>query len=525
MDACSKYKLHPGPPVQGENNFCFVSMDQWSLGDEELPEAALHGVELEELEHSQPLVPPNTAPVASIRSATQETYLQDLERKQRGSRLPLPTDDQAVRHLLRQCNEPITLFAEGPYDRRERLRNLLASNPRLEGVLLKDRGRDYVDKAAAAPADSEEFYVPGSMELVHWRKWLVPYSLSRAKDRLAVELQLRSQDPSVVLALRNRQHERAHSIRLRASQFVSERAVSCCSLSPSNANGSTATAALIATGDFGGSCKLWSSEDLTVVRELEGAHNNASRIGSIQFNPVEMEQLASCDADGKIAVWRLDRPDPLAILTGHTARIAGMAYHPSGRLLGSASFDYSWRLWDLEHSKEIQLQEGHSRGVYSIAFHPDGALVSTGGLDAHGRIWDIRVGKCIWTLQGHLKSILAMEWNPIVPCIATAGEDGTIRLWDLRKMHPLYVIPAHTGPVSRVRYDHKGELLLSSGFDGQGKIWNATGDYGLLASLVAHEGKILGADWNLSSNVDAEQIITAGSDRTLKIWSPLLSVS
>ena len=131
---------------------------------------------------------------------------------------------------------------------------------------------------------------------------------------------------------------------------------------------------------------------------------------------------------------------PLAELEGHYQRVSRLAYHPSGRFLGTAwwvdsmlgtshlhtwfiydrlfcSFDHSWRLWDLETKTEIlhqvgllllqqpvsdgfmyawsshlytliktlliyvllyiYLQEGHSRPVYDVCFHPDGSLAGS----------------------------------------------------------------------------------------------------------------------------------------------------
>jgi U4/U6 small nuclear ribonucleoprotein PRP4 len=53
-------------------------------------------------------------------------------------------------------------------------------------------------------------------------------------------------------------------------------------------------------------------------------------------------------------------------------------FHPSGRYLGSASYDGTWRLWDVEKSQELLLQEGHSKEVYALAFQNDGALVASG---------------------------------------------------------------------------------------------------------------------------------------------------
>lgn len=55
-----------------------------------------------------------------------------------------------------------------------------------------------------------------------------------------------------------------------------------------------------------------------------------------------------------------------------------VAFHPSGRYLGSASFDGTWRLWDIEKHTELLLQEGHSKEVYVVRFQDDGALSASG---------------------------------------------------------------------------------------------------------------------------------------------------
>lgn len=69
---------------------------------------------------------------------------------------------------------------------------------------------------------------------------------------------------------------------------------------------------------------------------------------------------------------------PISTLSGHAGRIARIDFHPSGRYIGSASFDGTWRLWDVEMTQELLMQEGHSREVYAISFQGDGSLVASG---------------------------------------------------------------------------------------------------------------------------------------------------
>lgn len=136
--------------------------------------------------------------------------------------------------------------------------------------------------------------------------------------------------------------------------------------------------------------------------------------------------------DVKRCPWRYSDA-PLLTLAGHSARVCRIAFHPSGRYLGSASYDGTWRLWDAERGgEELLLQEGHSKEVYAIEFQEDGALVCTGcvsfpriflypekmylydryrGLDAIGRVWDLRSGKTAMVLDGHVRDILGIDFS------------------------------------------------------------------------------------------------------------------
>jgi U4/U6 small nuclear ribonucleoprotein PRP4 len=44
---------------------------------------------------------------------------------------------------------------------------------------------------------------------------------------------------------------------------------------------------------------------------------------------------------------------PVSALDCQTDRVVRVAYHPSGKFLGAACFDCSWRLWDLSSEREV----------------------------------------------------------------------------------------------------------------------------------------------------------------------------
>ena len=100
--------------------------------------------------------------------------------------------------------------------------------------------------------------------------------------------------------------------------------------------------------------------------------------------------VTECHAVVNYAYLQKKNFGPSNLISGHAPyRVSRLSWHPSGRFLGTACHDQSWRLWDLEVCEEILHQEGHSRAVFDIKFNKDGSLAASGGLDAYGRIWEL----------------------------------------------------------------------------------------------------------------------------------------
>jgi len=315
---------------------------------------------------------------------------------------------------------------------------------------------------------------------------------------------------------------------------------------------------LIATGGWSGNIKLWdgSSSALDLLSTKLMAHED--RIMGIAMQPLgtfsssisnnesssatSMLATASIDLTGKL--WtikqkedvRMDTADEedvqksklddekysieeAAILKGHEARLCSVAFHPSGRYVGTTSFDHTFRLWDVETGgKEILLQDGHWKEVYGIGFHPDGSLVSTTDFGSVVMAWDLRTGKSACNFLGHAKRVICSEFSPNGFQLATAGDDGTIKIWDLRQRKLYASIPAHSGLITQLKFAHdnskqNGEYLASSSFDGTGKVWS-TRDWKMISTLRGHEGKVMGIDVLDGSG----SIVTCGYDKTMKIW-------
>ncbi len=59
--------------------------------------------------------------------AKYEESLIKFEAEKRARNIVVPTNPDVVKQKLRDLGHPITLFGEGPGDRRDRLRNIIAS--------------------------------------------------------------------------------------------------------------------------------------------------------------------------------------------------------------------------------------------------------------------------------------------------------------------------------------------------------------------------------------------------------------
>ncbi|KAI8055031.1 WD40-repeat-containing domain protein [Syncephalis plumigaleata] len=425
--------------------------------------------------------------------------IESFERQRRARTLAVPTDDTRVKMQLRELNQPICLFGEGPAERRDRLRDIMS---RSADIPLDAEAMEDVEmrEEEEAEEEQEEFYTEGSTALLAARQWIAKYSLPRARDRIAQLRQAYELPLRQLKTTRQDFYKKIQEYVNYSSQVGDDRTVAQCALSPD------------ATAGWTGLCQLW---QVPLCTSLQTYRGHTDRAVSVAFHPQATRQLgadsanlATGSADGTINLWSLERDRPLNTLRGHSHRV----------------FDTTWRLWDVERGDELLLQEGHSHEVYAIDFQEDGALVATGGLDAMGRVWDLRTGRSVMVLEGHVKEVLGIAWSPNGHQIVTGSGDHSIKVFDVRKLQSIYTVAAHTSLVSDVKFyhsdqpyqsgGHSGLFLASSSYDGTVKLWSS-GDWRLQKTLVGHEGRVT----SVSIGQDTKFIASAGFDRTFKLWA------
>ena len=476
---------------------------------------------------------------AGIAPEKASAILNQFQRKRRAAAIAVPTDDGRVRSRLREMGEPMTLFGEGPGDRRDRLRELLTVQAELEDGSEGDVPMGEAGESAQQGEQEEEFYTEGLAELLSARKAIAKYSLPRAKARVASQ-KLESAIPlRTHIKHRKALKDRLQNIELFGTQIAGERPVSLVRFSP---NGE-----IIAAGNWGGGVKLLDVPNLDSKTTLRG---HTDRVGGISWFPnatlpsstvsPSSVNLATSGGEGKIHLWSLDQDTPLSTLDGHTDRVARIEFHPSGAYLASASSDTTWRLWDVATTTELLLQEGHSREVYALSFNTDGSLLASAGLDSIGRIWDLRTGRTVMILDGHIRAIHGLDWGADGHRVLSGSADGWIKCWDVRSVKCVSSFGAHRSVVSDLRWfkgmdgpmDHNslmqnqkesrpdqmkpkkaGTFFVSCGFDKEVNVFSAD-DWAKVKSLSGHSGNVLGCDVTR----DGKWIASCGHDRTVKLW-------
>ncbi|KXN87402.1 U4/U6 small nuclear ribonucleoprotein Prp4 [Leucoagaricus sp. SymC.cos] len=381
-----------------------------------------------------------------------KVILDELERKKKARALAVPTDDNRVRARLREIGEPITLFGERAADRRDRLIYVLSQ-------INAARGEDALpiesESSEEESENEEEFYTPGSLELLEARRRIAEFSLPRAQKRVARQHLDSRMELGRIVDIRKKVFNEVKRFSNLGSQIGDERPLGQVRFAPNNE--------ILATGSWSGTVKLWNVPACTEIRALRG-HND--KVSGVAWHPqatltqsTDAVNLASGAGEGNVDLWSMNSSQPLSVLKGHQDRVCRVAFHPSGDYVASASFDTTWRLWDVNTSKELLLQEGHSKEVFAVEFQDDGALAVSGGLDAIGRVWDLRTGRTAMVLDGHVQGIYSIAFSPNGYQVATGSGDDTIRLWDIRSLKALYTIPAHLSNVSDIRFFYANDLF------------------------------------------------------------------
>ena len=237
----------------------------------------------------------------------------------------------------------------------------------------------------------------------------------------------------------------------------------------------------LAIGRNMGTVDLWDVSEALPLSPTFSLEKQDARISCLDFSH-SCDMLASCDADGVIALWDIQSEPPSLRekFYGERGLIRCLAFHPDDHLLATGSASSSIRVWDMEQPGRYRTLRGLNSATRCLLFTPDGRRLIAGDNNKDIRIWssdEIVSGALPEIQHAHTQGVsgLTLVGDAYYSC----GREGQVFRWNDGDPEPqLRLKPQRTqlgnSPVlHRVVSSPARELIAVTAFsDAAIRIWN-----------------------------------------------------
>jgi WD40 repeat protein len=244
---------------------------------------------------------------------------------------------------------------------------------------------------------------------------------------------------------------------------------------------------------------------------------HTATVQSLAFHPLG-HTLASAGFDGVVRFWDAATGHATGHYEGHSAAVYDLAYSPDGRHLATASWDGTVRIWDITTGQTIHILPGHTERAESVAYSPDGRFVYSRSGNNVVRRWDAVSGRPLHTATpGGAAWSLAV--NPVDGRVVVGCTDGTVRLLEPETLGELRVLTGHRYSVRAVAFSPDGRRLASGDGDfgrgdtGEVRVWDC--DSGALVHTFAGHTE---AVMRVAFGAGGQRLASASFDNTVKLW-------
>ncbi len=253
-----------------------------------------------------------------------------------------------------------------------------------------------------------------------------------------------------------------------------------------------------------------------LIRTLRG-HQGA--VHGVAVHP-DGRRILSASGDGTIGVWNRDSGELVDRLYGHADSVRSVLCLADGKTAVSSSDDASIRIWDLTRSETTKVLTGHEAKVRQLALAPDESFVASVSKDGTLRLWDLPEGKerlqgsehGAWV--GDNRGFLSVAIHPEGTVLATTAFDRMVRLWDASSLGVRQALGPHASDVGFIAFGRDGSHLLYDVNGGEVRVMGADAREEI-CRLIGHE------DWvyALACAHHAPVVATGSQDTTIRLWN------
>lgn len=217
-----------------------------------------------------------------------------------------------------------------------------------------------------------------------------------------------------------------------------------------------------------------STKETKVLHPIIKLTGHTSVVRKVAFSPnTETQQILASGgefSDPTVRLWDVSKQSCIGILTGHTDRIAALAFcaQDSTRLASSSS-DCTIKIWNIQNLENLRTIQQGAFDMVSIDFEK---WIAAGYVEGTTTVLDIESGAKIYDLADPAISqpVLSVAYSPNGTVLAAGTRGAGVLLWDLKAQKKICVLPADDWVYS-IAFNQDGSQLAFSCADESMELW------------------------------------------------------
>jgi WD40 repeat protein len=178
------------------------------------------------------------------------------------------------------------------------------------------------------------------------------------------------------------------------------------------------------------SIRIWDRSAKRIVKQFSGAASGKT-FPVIATLDEKIIITTGGESSARVCLWDRSRGTCLQVRELHSGRVRGLAMFPDGRRFVSASEDRKIVVWRVDRPEpEAVISDAHPKHIHAIACSPDGRFLASAGQDRLVKIWNAKTRQCVGKLEGHQRALTSVAFSSDGRWIWSACWEGIVKIWD-----------------------------------------------------------------------------------------------